>query len=746
MRAANYSAVPAELRALCQWVVWRRETRPGEEKPTKVPYIATAPERRASSTDPATWATFEEAAAAAAEHGFDGIGVVVTKDDPYVGVDLDGVRDPDTGELSPDALTVVALLESYTEVSPSGRGLRVFLRGRKPPGSWSKRNGIEVYDSGRFLTVTGERIAMAPAEVGERQKVLELFIGMYAPPPAEPVAAAPVEPVGVEDAELLEMARRARNGEKFSTLYDRGDWGLAAYGSQSEADLALCTMLAFWTGRDAARVDRLFRASALMRPKWDRSVGQGETYGQRTVRMAAEATHEVYTPASPDRNTRGDRSDRSDQTPPVGTLRSLSSLRSRVDWPAPMAAAAFHGLAGEFVETVAEHTEADPAALLVGFLVQVGREIGRTAYVQVGATRHHPNLYAVVVGPSGAAGRKGTAYSESERVVELAVPNAGLARTHKGAASGEGIIWAVRDAITKVGKDGAEELVDPGIADKRLLLREGEFSAVLRVAARDSNTLSTVLRDAWDGSNLQTLAKNSPARATRPHICLLADITPDELRRELTATDKANGFGNRILWCCSRRSRLLPDGGEPDPVCLQALADRLAAALAQVEVMGRVERDPAARELWHEVYPELTRERPGLLGALLARAEAQVVRLSLIYAVLGGYHTVRREHLEAALAVWRYCEDSAAHIFGGRLGDPLADELLSALRRTPGGLTRTEIRDLLGRHRGGEEIDRALAVLEEHRLAWREQEDTGGRPRERWHATEATEATEAGQL
>lgn len=418
-----------------------------------------------------------------------------------------------------------------------------------------------------------------------------------------------------------------------------------------------------------------------------------------------------------------------------GTYRVNRVNRVHDEWPAPLAPAAFDGLAGEFVAVVEPETEADPAAVLIDLLVQVGHALGRTAHVRVGAVNHYPNLYGVVVGPSGAAGRKGTAYSEARRLLDRAAPEAS-ARVVGGAASGEGIIWAVRDPIFARDKKTGEDVeVDPGVRDKRLLLREAEFSQVLRVAGRDSNTTSVVLREAWDGGErLQTLAKNNPATATGAHVSLLADITPAELRRELTATDRANGFANRILWCCSRRSKELPEGGRVDPGALDGLAARLGGLIADAHLLGPVARDDAARELWHGAYGSLTRERPGLLGALLARAEAQVTRLSLIYAVLDGAQTIGREHLEAALAVFDYCERSAAFIFGEALGDPTADELLDALRRAGTGMTRSELRDYFGRNRSSSEIGRALALLDGQGLARIERETTAGRPAERWYA------------
>ncbi len=422
---------------------------------------------------------------------------------------------------------------------------------------------------------------------------------------------------------------------------------------------------------------------------------------------------------------------------PETSFASFVPINAQPDWPAPPDEAAFHGLAGEFVRLVDPHTEADPAAVLVDFLVLAGNAIGRTAHVCVGASLHYANTYAVIVGESGAGGRKGTAYSEARRPFSQLGPDV-AGRNVGGVVSGEGIIWAVRDPVYKLERDKSSGqylnvMVDPGVDDKRLVLRESEFSQVLRVAGRDSNTTSVTLREAWDDEEvLQTLAKNSPATATGAHISMIADITPSELRRELTATDKANGFANRILWCCSRRSKELPD---PEPVpltALRALTARLDVVLRDARSMGPVARDDDARELWRERYSLLTRNRSGLLGALLARAEAQVVRLSLIYAVLDGSHTIRRDHLEAGLAVWDYCERSAAHLFGNALGDPVADELRDALGHRSEGMTRNEIRDHFGRHRRSGEITESLALLERLGLATMTREETGGRPRERW--------------
>lgn len=413
-------------------------------------------------------------------------------------------------------------------------------------------------------------------------------------------------------------------------------------------------------------------------------------------------------------------------------------------WPDPPAAAAFHGLAGEIVRTIEPHSEADPAALLVSLLDAFGNACGRGPGFQVEGDFHATNLYAVVVGDTS-KGRKGTSWGQVRRIFEVADPEWTRERTAGGLASGEGLIYHVRDPQSKqvpVKEKGkptgeyVEEIVDAGVEDKRLLVFESEFAQVLKVMAREGNTLSPVVRDLWDRGDARTLSKNSPVRATGALVSIIAHVTADELRRGLTATEVANGFANRFLFVCAKRSKQLPEGGSLSDDELRPLADQLRDAIRSAGLRGLIDRDDAARKQWAEVYGELSEGRPGLLGAATSRAEAQVGRLAVIYALLDQASQVRVEHLRAALALWDYCHRSAAHVFGTALGDPLADELLERLRSAAsGGLSRTEIRDALGRHRSGDEIDRALGLLEERALAKREEHATGGRPVERWYAT-----------
>jgi Protein of unknown function (DUF3987) len=400
-------------------------------------------------------------------------------------------------------------------------------------------------------------------------------------------------------------------------------------------------------------------------------------------------------------------------------------------WPAPARTAALHGPAGEFVERTAPHTEADPIALLTQFLVAFGAAAGRNVHYEVEATRHHLNEFVVLVGPSG-KGRKGSSWDHVEALLDHADPFFLERCLSSGLSSGEGLIWEVRDPV-----DGQ----DRGASDKRRLILESEFAQVLKVLAREGNTLSPVVRNAWDGKTLQTMAKNSPVRARGGHVAIIGHITKDELLRFVTGTELANGFFNRFLAIAVQRSKELPFGGRLAGDALERVREATLTALRFAALPRRLDFDDDARDRWIEVYGPLSRGDEGLLGAATRRAEAHVVRLAALYATLDCSDTISLPHLEAALAVWRYSLDSARWIFGDSLGDPTADEIWTLAKDRPAGITRTEVRDLFSRNKKAREIDRALVVLEEAgRLEKCASHDRRGRPAETWVPTSVAQA------
>jgi hypothetical protein len=416
--------------------------------------------------------------------------------------------------------------------------------------------------------------------------------------------------------------------------------------------------------------------------------------------------------------------DQARSDPATGQPASLT-LVAPAGWPAPPAADAFHGLAGQIVNRIAPHTEADPVAILAQLLVCCGALIGRGAHFRVEATLHHPNEFVVLVGDSAKA-RKGSSFDHVARLLVQADP-AFPSRLTTGLSSGEGLIWAVRDPQDR----------DPGALDKRLLVVEPEFASVLKSTGRELSTLSPTLRSAWDGRPLALLTRTAPARATAAHISIIGHITQTELRRHATTVEIANGFLNRFVLAAVRRVRLLPEGGDPDPLKNSGLARYLAGVLKHAQTAGQLTLDPDARELWWQLYPQLTEPADGLVGHLTARAEAHTIRLALIYALLDGQRHIQPDHLRAALALWDYAARSAGWALGQATGDPLAEQIHAALLRSPDGLTRTQIRDLCQRNLPTERIDHALATLAAADRATRQRTLTSGRPAELWTATPA---------
>jgi hypothetical protein len=405
-------------------------------------------------------------------------------------------------------------------------------------------------------------------------------------------------------------------------------------------------------------------------------------------------------------------------------------------WPT-MGDDAYYGLAGDVVREIGPYTEADPVAILVQFLTCAGNIFGRSAYHKIEGSHHHANLFSVLVGETSKA-RKGTSWDRVCEIIRIADDRWYDERTKGGLSSGEGFIHEVRDERREWNKkEGREEIVDPGIADKRLTITEPEFAGVLAVAERHGNTLSALLRKAWDGGILSTLTRNASLRATGAHISIVGHITVDELRARLTRTDTANGFANRFLFLLVRRSKVLPFGGSALDSVIVDLGDRIKKAVVAASRIGRVDWTDAAANAWKAVYEQLSAGQQGLLGAVTSRAEAQCIRLALIYALLDGMASIELPHIKAALAVWEYAETSAAHIFGASLGDSVADEILRALQRNPEGMSRTAIRDLFGRNRSADRIGTALALLASKGRAKMEIRQSGGRPTEIWTAMEA---------
>ena len=375
--------------------------------------------------------------------------------------------------------------------------------------------------------------------------------------------------------------------------------------------------------------------------------------------------------------------------------------RPTPQWPANfhLRKQALYGLAGQVVRTLAPHTEAHPAAILLQFLAAFGNAAGPGLHCLVGPTRHRLNLFVVLVGESSKA-RKGTSWSQIEHLfAEVDQPwvNTRITTARLGAS---GLVYALRDQQPPT--------------DRRLLAVAEEFASVLHTIKRAKGHLSSLLRCAWDSGHLRILDGSSPLHATNTHISLIAHITERELAQNLDPTDAHNGFANRCLWTSVHRSQCLPGGGALNPDELAPIAHQLREVLNWAGMPSTnivIRRDQAAEALWEDFYPDLSQARPGLFGAATSRAEAQVLRLSAVYAALDRSDTITVAHLEAALAVWDYCSATASALFGTSTGDPTADRIKLALDASQDGLSRKQIRGLFHGHVSSDKIEAALEQL-----------------------------------
>lgn len=688
----KFELLPTDLRGLHQWILWKAQVRDG--KPTKVPYRVDG-RTLASTTDPTTWTTFALAWSAFKAGKSDGVGFVFTADDSYCGIDFDNCLD-ENGAIAADVLAEVDRLNSYTELSPSGRGLHVIVRAVLGKGSRKKKGaGLEIYDSGRYFTMSGLRYSNTPATISTRQgevdDLLQRHFGQRTTAPTRGVDANAKAPEKIKALMKRTLFRTTWNGER-------------KYPSDSERDLALTRymVMAEWTDQEIT--DTLIARRVETGGKL-----KDAQYYQRTI-------------------------DKARPEPALAKSAPIPKPQA-APWPV-LDEAALYGLAGDFVRLVVPHCEADRAALLISFLVGVGNIIGRHAYWTWGGDHQYCNLYAIIAGETS-GGAKGTSWEVVRRVLKSIDGEWADTRLQGGLSSGEGLVDAVRDAITRhkavthKGQVTVEAYDVPGVVDKRLLAVETEFARTLKVARRDGNILSEILCQAWESGSLRTMPKEGALKATGAHVSLLGHIVPDVLRSMLDEVVLASGFANRFLFVCSKRSKELAHGGTLHKQNLAPLVNRLrlAVAFGRDDHRGQMNFDMEAHSRWPDIYHKLRSPKTGLFGAIVARSVPIVRRLAVLYAVLDGSEEVGSVHLDAAVALWQYAEASARYIFGSALGDPDADRLLRALwQRENGTLTRDEICNLFGRHKGREKTERALATLTASDLIEITKEQSGGRP------------------
>jgi hypothetical protein len=411
------------------------------------------------------------------------------------------------------------------------------------------------------------------------------------------------------------------------------------------------------------------------------------------------------------------------------------------EMPKPMRPEALHGILGHVVSCMAEQTEAPEESLLIHLLTYMGNWLGRSAVTYVGGKKHFNTLYSLIVGPTY-KGRKGTAKSMVDDFAEALDPewynNCVVGKS--GYSTGEGLLWAIRDDREFYGK-GGEPVTEPGVEDKRLMIVEEEFAKTLKTASRPNNVLTAYYRDLWQSPpHYQTGTKTTPVEVTDAHVSIVGHITVSDLSKLAASEDIGNGFFNRFLVCASQRRKIVK---RPRPIDwtgndFKQLIGRFRHAYQKVSERGVVWiRDcKAFEDAWDDYYPTIGEGRAANVAELAERQGDHVNRIALIFAVLDGSETKELKHLEAAIAVWDYCEASLGYAFSGSVvGNPMADTVWYALKKAPNGLTRNQIREgCFRRSTPAVEIQQVLDYLRASKLAFPTKKETNGRRAELWQA------------
>lgn len=329
----NVDSIPEEMKALNNWVLWKYEDRKdskGNVKKTKVPYQVNG--RRAESTNPDTWGNIENIIKTLNRYPnrYDGIGFVFSQDSGIMGLDFDHVKDTESGEWDQEAQKEILSLNSYTEISPSGTGAHVIVKGTVPltpdeikAGKTGKKNqdtGREMYHSGRFFTITGDLTEDSAKTINQSQGAINAlyYKWFYERDKKKNTVreSQPEKKIKLSNTEIIEIASRAKNSATFKSLYSGS---ISGYGSQSEADLALCSIFSFYT-QDETQIDNLFRGSGLYRDKWERS-----DYRQDTINKAIQGVTETYNP-----ERKRDRKRKSDDDEPEKISVPFDAVADRV--------------------------------------------------------------------------------------------------------------------------------------------------------------------------------------------------------------------------------------------------------------------------------------------------------------------------------------------------------------------------------------------------------------------------------
>jgi hypothetical protein len=636
------------------------------------------------------------------QESLDGIGFNLLDFEGAVVHDLDTCRNPDTGEISPMAMSIVRLVGSYWEITPSGTGIRGI--------SWGKKTGTRVeaskggpiegaqYDGskGRYVTLTGHTLPESTADITDAHPgSIEVAYALMFPAQAKEKPTTPSPGHNdLTDEALLEKARNAANGDKFSRLW-AGD--TSSYDDDdSAADQALCSQLVFWTSGEPDRVDRLFRQSGLMRDKWDRSWGEG-TYGSVTIAKAMDFTTERFSTNGKHTNGRTSQEGTQQEAPDGDVLQTIteSTIRGAAT---PFPDLAWHPLLERLRNWIEPCTEAPYEWIFSAAIAAVEVVIGRRVYAQVGR-RLYANSAQVNIG--AADEKKGTPWALVSN--ELLLPYGRLIGLDEenfcivlGTGSAEGLLERFMVEGTETDSKGKETTKLKPVPGRRVLHVEEELGYFLTKSHNKSTTnLRENICELWDGVDVSPPTRQRSLRVVQPFYSMLTMTTPETLSARLEEDDILSGMFTRFLFYQGTLRTPIAWPDAPNTQEVRSIVDELSQLSAHVQVVSRngglIEPSPATKSVWEEIYLNLKensrKAATPALGTMLRRIDSHIIKTSLVFAMLSGHSQIEEDDLGRALALGGYWAKTATQVVGVELGEgprKVEYKLLSVLEQNLG--------------------------------------------------------------
>lgn len=695
-----------------QWIVWKNE------RDTKVPYSARTGQK-ARTTDKDDFVSFNEAQQVS--KNFDGIGFVFSESDSFCGIDLDNcIQD---GTVEDWASQIIRDFNSYCEISPSGKGIHIIIEGNKPgPKCRKQDNGheIEIYDHSRYFTYTGNILAGYDV-IQPRQKELDTLYQKIFRATSQK-KSRPITPSKIlhhTDAELIDKAKNARNGAKFTSLWEGNTQG---YASHSEADSALCTILAFWTQGDAAQIDRLFRSSKLYREKWDRT-----SYREATINKAIAITS-FYEPASVKKNYTlgGDEtvaiSDLVDRSPPE--KQKLPALADEC-WR--------HGFR-QYRDSLTHATEACDEFHFAMFLSIAGAIIGRKAHIRLGRIIF-PNFYHCLAGDTGSS-KKSTAANFGFDMLDSV--DMGVLQL-RGLSTPEGLLYAMRDE---------SEVTEGGFTGQRTIAFHDELASLMQKGQQSyASNLVAKLTEFYDCPRfVENRTKTDPIRIDAPFLSMTGLSTASWLEDAISDKEIMGGFANRFMYFAGTPKNKI---AYPPPPDKQLWAETRAILLDMIDYLysekgskgeGEIRFDDEAHGLWKNWYENIWSDMDfgsETLTALVQRVPSNIFRTCIVYSQLEQTQVVDWRMLDSAIKLGEFniaCIKYIFRLFGANKHALVEAKIVDKLKELGGECTKGQLHKKLSGRISAFELRNdleALIAMEKVKLWTQEKTDSIGRVRKK---------------